>query len=533
MKLKLLSLIHLFLFLVLFSEFKYGEINYYQITPFNSFVKLKISSNLNGKPNDTGKSKSLRRPVLGSSNEPRDTSSSQKPQSGVHQTVISPQRPILWPPTGVPRKKTTKTSPKPLSESHRWPPRGRANPIIGQNGASSADSEQSDDKWYKATKVYLREEDSDEDNDEETGLVTARLVMLSDSDTDSDSSEPETPTSKSSSSGSESDTSVPGTPVTKRFILIQNEDNLPPESAEKIQKMKNYSERTVKKILATGDVQSLIKSSKLGKRMLLISVPLLIQLLQAIFMSLTSGNTTMLSPLMVSQTKFQSRSSLSSKSSQFSDNLETANRSVTSLKKQLREEFQKKYGKECSLEFLKGQIEEFYKLYLKNAENEEEFKIISNPRKGRVENRGQKIQSFYKNLGLRMKELAEAITMFLDCYLVYLDRISERNIEPTKKKKCTWSDLMVLNFFFTAFKGFSMLYRGALVQTGLDFDKFDKLGEKSKQKLSESEKQTLKEAKPSMKKFDKLRFDYALASLISSTLLTVTGECLNYLNSEN
>ncbi|EAK89117.1 hypothetical protein [Cryptosporidium parvum Iowa II] len=531
MKLKLLSLIHLFLFFVLFSEFKYGEINHYQKTPFNSFVKLKISSNLNGKPKDSEQPKSPQRTIRGPSYTLRDTSSSQKPPSGAHQTVGSTRRVFSWPPTETPGKKTTKpASPKSLSRGYSWPPGGRTNPIIGQDGASSVGSQHLDtEDLFTAIKVQV----TDEDSDEEAEPVTAKLVMLSDSDTDSDSSEPGTPTSKSSSSGSESDTSVPGTPVTKRATIIKSEQELSPELAEKVQRMREVSERIVKKKLSTGDVQSLIKSSKLTKRLLLIPIPLLIQLLQAIFMFLTARNTTMLSPLMLSQIKFQSQSSASPKSGLFLTNLEIANRSISSLKQDLKEEFQKKYGVECNFSFLKAQIQTFLKLYLEQAKLEEEFRIISNPRKGRVENRAQKIELFYKELKPRLQKIKREVIVFLDCYLTYLDTISSKNIEPTKREDCSWSDLMVLNFFLTAFKGLAMLFRESLTPFESDIEKFERLKERPKKDLSESERQILKTLNPSMRKVEQLRSDSALSSLVSSVLLTIMGKCINHLNSEN
>ncbi|CUV05047.1 unnamed protein product [Cryptosporidium hominis] len=529
MKLKLLSLIHLFLFFVLFSEFKYDEINYYQITPFNSFVKLKISSNLNGKPKDTGESKSPQRTNRGPSYTLRNTSSSQNPQSNA-QKAVSPTRKVFsWPPTETTRKKTTKpSSPKSLSESYSWPPRERTKPSIGQGRVSSAGPQHLDtEDLFTAVKVQVTEEDSDE----ETGPVTAKLVVLSDSDTDSDSSDSGTSTSKSSSSDSDSDTSVPGTPVTKRSVIIQSEEQLSPELAEKVQKMKEASERIVRKKLLAGDVETLMKSSRFTKRMLLISIPLLIQLLEAIFKFLTSENTTMLSPEVFSQIQFQSQSSASS-SSLFLVNLETANESINSLKLNLKEQFQEKYKVECNLQFLKTQIQTFLKVFLEHAEREEEMRIISNPRKGKVENRIQKIESFYKQLWSRLQGIKKEMIPFLDCYLTYLDIISTKNIEPTKKEKCSWNELMVLNFFLTSFKGFAMLFRESLTGFEQDIEKFEKLKEKPQDGLSDSEKKMVKALKPTMRKIEQLRFDSAIASIISSVLLTIMGKCLNHLKSE-
>ncbi|KAL3128990.1 hypothetical protein CHM_3g1770 [Cryptosporidium hominis] len=531
MKLELLSLIHLFLFFVLFSEFKYGEINYYQITPFNSFVKLKISSNLNGKPKDTGESKSPQKTNRGPSYTLRDTSSSQNPQSNAQKAVEPKQKVFSWPPTETPRKTTTKpSSPKSLSESYSWPPRERTIPSIGQGRVSSAGSQHLDtEDLFTAVKVQVTEEDSDE----ETGPVTAKLVVLSDSDTDSDSSDSGTSTSKSSSSDSDSDTSVPGTPVTKRSILIKNDEELSPELAEKVQRMKEKSIKIVSKKLSSGKVEDLITSTKFTKRMLLIPIPLLIQLLQAIFMLLTARNKTMLSPLILSQIQFESQSSTSLKSGLFLVNLEKANRSINLLKLKQKEDFERKYKMECNFQFLKTQAQRFLKLYLEYAELEEELRIVSNPRKGKVENRVQKVESFYKQLKPRLQKVKREIIVFLDCYLTYLDTISNKNIESTKKEECTWSDLLILNFFLTSFKGFAMLYRESLAPYELEIEKSDKLEGKPKKELSESERQKLKALKPSMRKIAKLRGDYELSSVISSVLLTIMGKCMNFLNSEN
>ncbi|POM82551.1 hypothetical protein CmeUKMEL1_02960 [Cryptosporidium meleagridis] len=528
MKPKFLSLIHLFLFFVLFSEDNYFGINHYQVNPFNSFVKLKIRSNLNGKPKDTKKPKPPHTSTQEPSNPLENPTSTQKPQSSPHKKPGPIRKPLSWPPPETSKRKTPPPLPGSLSESYAWPPRSRPKPSIAKSVASGTGSNSLDSEdLFTAVKVQVREDDSDEESEP----YTAKLVMLSsDSDTDSDSSDPGTPTSKSSGSGSDSDTSVPGTPVTKRSIIIKSEEQLSPELAEKVQRMKVLSEKIVRKKLSSGKVKDLISSPKLSKRVLLISIPLLIELLEAIFMSLTANGRTMLSPLILSQIQLPSQSS---SGSLFLTNLELGNQSIKSLKLDMKEKFEEKYKMECNFQFLKAQTQVFLKSYLEHANVDAEIKLVSNPRKGKVDNRIQKLQSLYGQLKPSFHKMKQDIVKFLDCYLTYLDPLIYKGIEPTKKDQCTWSELLVLNFFLTAFKGFSMLFRESLVDFEQKMPLFDKLYAKPKKDLTEDEKKTLKQLKPDMMKISQLRLDYELCSLLSSLLVTIIGKCLNFLNSEN
>ncbi|KAH8585062.1 uncharacterized protein ELE39_001013 [Cryptosporidium sp. chipmunk genotype I] len=517
MKLRLKILSYLFVLFTLFSGEDHVEINDSQITSFYSFVKVKLKAS---PPNTENKEseKSVRRKTptessRSSSYKSSSAASTGKSQSSPNTGDRSPQKMQAWPPPRM-SKKTIKGKPasKPghVSQKYAWPPEKKEKDSHGQrikglSAKSPGEAEIDKEDLYTAIRVQVLEE---EDSEPEI----SRLSI------------------SSSDSGTDSDSSVPGTLLEKRTALIKRESELSPEIAEKVKKMKEKTEKTVKRKLVKGRYRELLNDPKLAKKMLLISIPLLIELLKKFLEHFTSRRLTILTLEDIEQ--LQNSLSTSSQAGVFLNTMESLNQLISELKPTLKEKFEKKYREECSFSFLKTQAELFLSSYMENAEIEYEITKLSNPKEVRVENRGQVLMGLYKQLKETLPRLKEKEVRFLECYLTYLERIDHKNVEATKKEACTWRELLLLNYFFTAFKGYSMLSRESLAKYEKEISEYEKLIQKSEGEMISSERSAYLILEPMIKKLSKLRIDYELHSMIATVLPTVIGKCINHLMGE-
>ncbi|KAJ1606202.1 hypothetical protein OJ252_3239 [Cryptosporidium canis] len=504
----IISLIHIYLFFELVFRYDHGETNKSLNTPTYSFIKLKASYNLQG----GGSGDDKKEPKLLSVTDKSSPPPSPKPPRPRQEPKRRPgplTRMPSWPPT---ERKRTGLSPTqrptgPLGERFDWPPRDekKRSSSFSQTPVSQPQSPTTDpeDGWFTAVKVTVREgEGEDEDVD------LSKLAVRSDSDSDSD-------------------TSPPGTPVRKEAFQLPPSE-LTPQEKEKIQVLREKYSSSIKRRLSRGDMRRILNDTKLGKKMLVLPIPLLLELLEKILTHYIPGGPSTLPLTEIKDIATQENEKFISRHSGFSANLRDLSQLLSDTKTEVRQRYKSKYGTECSFETLKTLALEYERKYFENADVDERIASLSDPRAGAVANRGEKLTLAYKELKASLSQLRSIKVKFMECYVSYVDS-SEEKTKVIAPEECTWSDLVLLKYMLTSFKGLAMLTGETVMKYENKIKVYEEGVGRNPADMRPRERKLFLEAKELVEKLKNLRLEYELFGMFGPVLSVIIAKCMKFL----
>ncbi|KAJ1609224.1 hypothetical protein OJ253_1653 [Cryptosporidium canis] len=499
----ILLLIHIYLFFEHVFRYDHGEANRSLNTLTYSFIKLKASYNLQG----GGSGDDKKEPKLLSLTDKSSPPPSPKPPRPRQEPKRKPgplTRMPSWPPTehrktGVPPQRPT----GPLGERFEWPPKDekKRSSSVSQTPVSQPQSSatESDDGWYTAIKVFVRE---DEDAD------LSQLAIKSDSESDSD-------------------TSPPGTPVRKEAFQLPPSE-LTSKEKEKIQALRKRYSDSIRRRLTRGDIKKILYDTNLGKKVLLLPIPLLLELLVKILLHYIPGGPTTLPLTEIKEISEKENEKFSKNHADFNTNFRDLRSLVSETKTQVRRRYKSKYGTECSFETLKLLASEYEEKYLENAEIDKKITLLSDPRAGVVTNRGEKLTLAYKELKTTLSDLKLLKLNFIDCYMSYID-IDHEKAKVSTHEECTWFDFVMLNYILTLLKGISMITGEAIRKHEAKIKVYEEGEGRNQADMGPRERKLFLEAKEYVIKLKDVRLEHELFAVLGSTLTVVLAKCIKYL----
>ncbi|KAF7459194.1 hypothetical protein HWI79_313 [Cryptosporidium felis] len=391
----------------------------FDLTISNSFIKLKASYNLRDGQNGDG-------------------------DDGVSPQLLSLKINSSPPPSpgGRPRSRPPVRTPGgPRRRMPSWPP-VRTQTQRMRLSESNANGEDEVDGVYYATKVMVR------DYDPENGV---------DSDSDTDQSPPSSPV-----------------PMKMAVSFIPKTS---PEMITKFRDRRERAERRLESKIRRGNLSALLRNPNLYTHLLFLNLETFIQFLLLYFDKRGGGMPSLTNPQRIQSLSYPVGAGPSG-SVPFTQSMVWINSQVSSLRDNLRGEFASKYGVECSLELLSQLSREIRNTYMEISRLEKEFTLVSDPTKGKVDNRGLKIQNFYKSLkDIKAKERS-LVTQFLDCYMGYFEGPQHPDSRKTRREMCTLADLLLLQFFLTLLRGLLRIHNGVLAPLRATTQRLDQLSEK-------------------------------------------------------